>query len=293
MNKNKQLIYILSTSYSGSTILGLLLGTDNKIVNLGEIKKTQEVLEKIFHLDPNKEHTSLCTCGKIVENCPYWAPILKNFIFEKKINPQPGFSLKNFSLYADIFFNTKNLKKIKNETYIKLINKIFNKKIKNNYLLDNSKSLYHLNCLLNSGQYELKIIYLYRDPSSVVNSFKKHGFSFLHGLFNWLLSNSAIKKFLRNRGDIDLISIDYADLCQNTDQVLKKINNFLNTNLDSKRTPNLVNQTTFHILAGNPLLNKLKKNKFSLSFNKNLEFLSQIEKLLTKKINNIVFKYEN
>jgi len=61
----KQLIYILSASHSGSTLLALLLGTHPRMVTAGELKAT--------HLGDLTRYR--CSCGEPIRQCPFWRQV--------------------------------------------------------------------------------------------------------------------------------------------------------------------------------------------------------------------------
>ena len=42
-NQKTKIIFLAGSSYSGSTILGIILGADKKVINCGEIDKYKEI----------------------------------------------------------------------------------------------------------------------------------------------------------------------------------------------------------------------------------------------------------
>ena len=68
MNKNKRVIFIGSCSYSGSTILDLILGRVENGISMGEIGR-------IF--SPRRREHFARECGCMQESCNYWDPVLK------------------------------------------------------------------------------------------------------------------------------------------------------------------------------------------------------------------------
>lgn len=59
----RHLIYLLSTGYSGSTLLEKLLGQNPGIHNLGELYKISR--------------HPICSCGAGIEQCPFWKRVAK------------------------------------------------------------------------------------------------------------------------------------------------------------------------------------------------------------------------
>lgn len=67
-----ELVFIISSSHSGSTLLNLLLGSCDNISSIGEIKRLHNYLEedsKLNNLD--------CTCGVAINNCNFWNQVLE------------------------------------------------------------------------------------------------------------------------------------------------------------------------------------------------------------------------
>lgn len=54
------LIYLLGTAYSGSTIFGYIIGSSDKVFNAGEIAYLNQL---------RKGRDEVCTCGKYSKKC--------------------------------------------------------------------------------------------------------------------------------------------------------------------------------------------------------------------------------
>ena len=69
-NKNPDfpmIIYIMGTGRSGTTILEVLLGSQDKVVQAGEIT----------HIFKDGIQRSIaCACGSLAEKCPLWGSVL-------------------------------------------------------------------------------------------------------------------------------------------------------------------------------------------------------------------------
>ena len=68
MNDKRRVIFIGSCSYSGSTILDLILGRVENSISMGEVGR-------IF--SPRKREHFARECGCMEEECNYWEPVLK------------------------------------------------------------------------------------------------------------------------------------------------------------------------------------------------------------------------
>lgn len=75
MTSNRRLIFITSLERSGSTILDITLGRHPQLVSFGEVARV------LMPHDDNGIDSVIkrpCSCGKIVENCPFWGKITKS-----------------------------------------------------------------------------------------------------------------------------------------------------------------------------------------------------------------------
>lgn len=64
---NKRILFIISAAHSSSTLLDMLLGTHLDIFSIGEI---------VNYLRAVKNNLEPCVCGKIVNKCNFWKPII-------------------------------------------------------------------------------------------------------------------------------------------------------------------------------------------------------------------------
>ncbi len=234
------LIYVVGTSYSGSTLLGYILGSLPEVHNLGEVA---------FFSRSGDAGGEPCSCGKNSLDCPFWAPLhQKGFrvrhtlpFFDKMrigMNTVVGRQsrISNTAENDEIRFMTKCLENIGRREQAPL------------YLLDVSKSLWRLVHLINCGRIDLKIIYLRRDMRGNVSSFQKHKGGFLLGLFTYKVSNWLIRRFLeKNR--MSHITVDYERLCKETNSVLNEIGDYLK--LDYKDYLQKVRCRDYHVASGN------------------------------------------
>ncbi len=254
-----EIIYVAGSSYSGTTILGLVLSTSEKVFNAGEVCKYNEIKDQSFKIDPQKEVDNICTCGKIYNKCPYWGRIYSSYQKDIDFNPA-GFSKENFKLMLKLLNPFSRLKpdNMVMHEYVKYSKLLFHEAQKLNpsvkYLLDVSKSIYNINLLKHAPEVNLKVIHLVRDPMDTCNSFKKHRIGFLYAICSWIMVNLFIKRFIK-RTKAESITIEYEDMCKNTNEVFTKINHFLDINIDGSSYVEQVNKRDFHIVTGNPFLN--------------------------------------
>ncbi len=65
----RKLIYIVSLSHSGSTVLDMMLTTGSKALGLGQIWT-------VLAEGPGERRRRQCSCGSSAPECPVWGPIL-------------------------------------------------------------------------------------------------------------------------------------------------------------------------------------------------------------------------
>ena len=175
-------IYILSNGRSGSTLLDLLLGLHPNIWTLGEA----QILPLEF-----RENRLPCGCGQSIYDCPFWQNLKPNLPLEHSPFPIEYFrehhtggkvirynhlydmfikknvsksNLKGMRIYADL--NARYFSEVKH--YVEACERV---EIK--WLVDASKDIYRLYWLLESGEFDIKVIHLVKDPRAFVYSMTK------------------------------------------------------------------------------------------------------------------------
>ncbi len=233
--------YIVSASYSGSTLLTFLLATHNKIGTIGELKATA-------HGDVDQYN---CSCGKLIRKCTFWQQVSQ----ELARNSTP-FDIADFgthfqcasSKFADRILRA-GVRGLTFEMVRKLSLKIsptargqFKKILKKNHamidtilklqqadvFLDGSKDPIRLKYLWDSGHWNINAIFLIRDGRGAANSYMKHhGVDMKTAATEWKRCNEEAEKVLRGLDKSQWIKIRYEDLCKDTDNMLGRLFKFL------------------------------------------------------------------
>ncbi len=286
------IIYISGSSYSGSTALGLVLGSSHKVFNGGEVCKYQEIKKGTFKIDPNHEVTNECTCGQLYSECPYWSRVFKQYQKDVDFNPA-GFSKENLKLMIRLLnpFGSLKARHSKVEDYYEYSGLLFREAKKRKptveYLLDISKSIYNVYLLKDHPDVKLHVIHLIRNPMDTCNSFKKHQVGTLYAITSWVLVN-LFTKILVRRSRLKCLTIKYDDLCSKTEETFESIRRFLGIELNTKEYVNKVNSEDYHIVAGNPFLNNFSFD--GLANRKSKSRLNPFEKVLVK-MAHVLFPY--
>lgn len=235
-NDKVPLVYILGTSFSGSTLLGFVLGSSRQIFNLGEVK----IIEKF-------RHQRDCSCGKGIRDCPFWTV----FDFDATAAaPRVSFWQK-LSAFASALIGNTDIRPRPDNVDRFLAEALVSARAldpDHRYLLDVSKSLWRLIYLMRCSNIDLKVVYLERDAHGAVASFVKRGDGFWRSLLIHAVNNFLIKRFLK-RHRVDHIHVDYARFCAQPERSLETIGTYLSVDFGDYAAG--VRQRDFHILTGN------------------------------------------
>lgn len=257
----KRFVYIISPSYSGSTLLTILLARHREIATIGELKATA-----MGDLD---QYT--CSCGVGIRNCPFFTELATR-LRDQDID----FTLENFGTHyrafdhplIDPFLRTR----IRDARFEKL-HALITKKVpairdrvaathKRNraiatatcdiqnrpVFLDGSKEPSRLRYLLQADLPDIRVIHLVRDGRAVTNSALGHEYESLEvAAADWrdthleaqriraLLPTSAFKR------------LHYEDLCRDPRKNVAELCRFLS--LDPDQIDWDAPPTDFHILG--------------------------------------------
>ena len=284
ISQRVKVVYIAGNSYSGSTLLGLLLGSDPKAFFGGEINQLKRINQNRNPDDPSYRR---CTCGESYENCCLWSHVKARFLGPIDFNPAPGFSLLNFKLLLKILnpcFKVTPRGTTEYGTLIETIVQFANERVKSaSYVVDSSKSVLSLYSLANSSNVDLHVLEVIRDGVAVTSSCRKHGRSVGYGMVVWLLSNFFMVYVIRKM-KLKTIRINYGQLCNNPDEEFERINRFLGLTLNTSEIVENVRREGYHILGGNKSVTDYaqKVKQFEgIQYNDNRGILTGVELCLT------------
>jgi hypothetical protein len=179
-----RLIYILSASHSGSTLLAMLLGAHPEVTTVGELKATN-----LGDVDRYR-----CSCGAFVRQCPFWQSVIYEMVWRGEVFDltragtdfrESGSRWADFLLkplvrgpfqetLRDLALNLSpswwkrypDIRK-RNLTLVEIISDLTGSEI----IVDSSKIGIRLKYLLRIPEFEVKVIRLIRDGRAVATTY--------------------------------------------------------------------------------------------------------------------------
>jgi len=241
-----KVVYIAGSSYSGSTLLGLLLGSQTDAVFAGELKQ--------FWRPPNPRARvhQLCTCGLSYDACGFWKHIRDLNRSSTDPNPIPGLYWRNLLFFVRLLAPMPFRRSTPN-AYGALVKTIHQTAAADGstvqYVVDSSKSIWALDRLVQSKDVETHVIHLVRDGAAVLDSLKRRGFGRWRGMVSWSAVNLVLRLYVRRRR-LPQLRLDYGALCLDTAAQCRRMNAFLGINLSPEHLVDDVRSTAYHIFRG-------------------------------------------
>ena len=145
------LVYVASTSHSGSTLLDLLVSGHRDVVSVGEIRQLGNAAKRVR-----------CTCpAASPATCPFWAEV------DRLLAAAGAGRLSELDVVGvdASRFEADNL------ALLRAVAAVSGRPV----VVDSSKSARRLRCLLSCGGIDLRVIHLLRSPFGVAYSFARKG----------------------------------------------------------------------------------------------------------------------
>ena len=251
MNNRIPYVYVISTSYSGSTLLSVLVNAHPQVVSIGELANSIGALMK-----RGGNHGYYCSCGLEIRHCRFWENVTNlclqngieldlhsfdtnlNFGHGKYINKMLFGIAKRFTSLetlrdrllwmVPVFRNRITSLMHRNAILVQSILMAADKKI----FLDASKDAKMAYYLTKNKNPDFKVIHLVRDIRGFINSCRKYlgeGY-FEKALNNWLRVNQAALKIKSNLPSEAYLLVKYERLCNNTAETIEEICEFIGVN---------------------------------------------------------------
>lgn len=241
-------IFIAGSSFSGSTLMGLMLGSRPEVVFAGELKDYKRRMQK-----EAAGSEIFCSCGGSRGTCPFWSTVQDRYRSETHLNRAPGFSWPNVVLGFKTLTGI-GLRSRRETPHGALVRAVHEEARARNtdvtYVVDSSKSLKNLDAISRSPGVEPYVIHLIRDGMAVAASYRKRGFSTLYGVASWSIGNIFLRLYLRQRG-LRSLRVDYRLLCLGDESTYRALNECLGLDLKPETVTADIRGTRYHIVSGN------------------------------------------
>ncbi|WP_087464181.1 sulfotransferase family protein [Oleiphilus messinensis] len=238
--------YIMSSAYSGSTLLAMMLGAHSQIATTGEAHGGSDWW--LFNADRAREY--ICSCGTPVVDCAWWQALSKRMAVdgEEKAFPDLGvryywtrnqmmYRVMNASLRSDvaerirhaalrIFPPTANMLNRVHEQNVRMMQAAL--AIENaSVFVDSSKAPIRCENLNSANGLEVRPILLVRDGRAVGwSNVKRNKQSFENAVLSWTrFVATAIR--VTQRMNIPFEIVKYEDLCASPAVTLNRLFGFL------------------------------------------------------------------
>jgi len=260
----RRMLYILSPSYSGSTLLTLLLGAHPEIATIGELKA-----QSMGDVD-----RYVCSCGRVIRECPFFRRLgeslsRRGMAFDPadfgthfRDDERPVVNrLMRASVRGPMFETARTIGQrvlpasrrrlhdvvLRNEALIEAILALQG----GSMFLDGSKDPNRLKFFWDAGRWEIKVVCMIRDGRGTSASFMKHeGFGMERAAFEWRRTCEEMIRLEQYLPRDAWMMLKYEDLCRDIDARLRAAFDFAGLRIgDSLPDPG----GTAHHVIGNTM----------------------------------------
>lgn len=252
-----RIVFVAGISFSGSTLIGLLLGSRPNAIFGGELKDYKRRMQSEV-----RGSGHFCSCGGSRETCPFWSEVQSLYGLDTELSPAPGFSWQNLLMGLKLLIGAglREKRATPHGRLLKAIHEVARRQYPDvRYVVDTSKSISNLDAIARMPGIELSVIHLVRNGTSVAGSYKKRGGRALYGMATWSIGNLFIQLYIR-RLKLRAIRVDYRSLCVGDPATYRAINEFLGTDLDVTQAAERISGTRFHIVSGNGKVRRSASN---------------------------------
>lgn len=267
----KRLVYITSPSYSGSTLLTLLMGSHPEIVTVGEMKA-----RAMGDID-----AYACSCGTRIRQCGFWRRVAEGM--KKRGHPfdvgafglnfevsegglidravQAGVRGPLLELARQVLITLwpgcehRLLSVVqRNEVFADVLREITGRPV----VVDGSKDPIRLLHLLRSREYEIRAIHLVRDGRGVVTSFRRHEkYGIARGSQEFVRAHREAERVRAMMPADRTMRLIYEDLCAHPAERMRDVYAFVGVDPDS--APAELGAQEFHVIGNSMRLQRLSE----------------------------------
>lgn len=275
-----KIAYIVSSSYSGSTLLSFILNSHPNIGTISEFDNMDAI---------KKDPKYMCSCGQYVRECPFFLA-LKNRLNKKKI----VFELDNMDMIVRLHQNerinrlmTERLPKIQStiiektrDIIIDMLPKVRNAKeryyMRNQAFIEQILELNHASVFLDATKnpyrmlflnkrFNIKGIYLIKNGIAGAFSYIKaarsrnESLSMYDAASRWFEEQITISRAFLRMNTEQRIMVSYSEICQKTEETIYRILRYLQ--LDPRMIEKHFSKVPHHIIGNAMRLANAEKIK--------------------------------
>lgn len=275
-----KIIYIAGYGHSGSTLLGKILGTSSNSIYVGELQSLLVWIKK------NHKYINdySCDCGKELNECNLWSPVIKAIDLSEIYNPKTNFNKKK-----EVFnklIRSNDLFTREDKLYHKILQ--ISKEEKSpevEYIVDSSKNVRRIIDLLKYSDLDLTVIHVVRDVRGILWSRIKTKSIPIKCLFDWFITNLLISiTRIRYGKKLNFMRVSYDSFTKDPVNYMKSFNSKLGLKLyvDLGYLIKQLNEEKFHSFCGSlGRKKKITKIRQDVGWKKHLSF---VQKILTTTI---------
>lgn len=234
-------VYIASPSFSGSTLLTMLLGGSPGVATVGEMKGGQEDLA-----------TYGCSCGALFIECPFWTKLTaelkrRGFVYDlSDRRTMPAFFMPGSNVgdrFMRCAYGSAGFERVRDavlsvwpgckervahvrrytEAFIELVLQANGARV----FVDSSKDPVRIKYLAGIPSLSLKVVHLIRDGRGVTNSAKKNmQFTAELAATEWRDTHLEIERVSRRYCPGHMMRLMYEELCAEPEAVLTRVLQF-------------------------------------------------------------------
>ena len=217
------LVYIVGSNRSGSTILSAVLGSQAGMVAAGELNAL---------LFDDVGEVRLCSCAKVLEECPFWSPVLQRW--RRDLAPAGFEDYRRLEQEFERFRSLPRLTRASRrpsssfQAYLDGTDMLLRRIAEAgsaDYVVDASKTPIRALALLRGGGTDLSLVHLVRDPRAVAwskrkllrwealpNWLRSPVGTVMRVTSDWILTNLFAERVARTYPQAPYVRIRYEDL---------------------------------------------------------------------------------
>lgn len=226
-----RVVYIASTSHSGSSLLSLMLNAHPEMVSVGEVID----LNRRLQVRDNGRYAP-CSCGApSLWQCEFWSRV------DEVARQTEGMSLAQLDVCN---YGEPDIRRSPNAAVFRAVSKAAGKR----FIVDSSKRAGRLSYLLQLKGLAVYPIHLIRDPKGQICSMIRKNGGFTEHIFNYALIHARIRRTLKS---VPHRVVRYEDLVLDPEETLSRVLAPLGLRFDPQQLRWAENAQ--HALAGNKL----------------------------------------